>query len=89
MGVIGKKLCERHNRCWYCGVEMRGKRAGQSHPFRRTRDHLIPTSRGGHDKPYNVVPSCRRCNTEKGNLYLDEYRALKGGSEHRFYGERA
>ncbi|MEC7685084.1 MAG: HNH endonuclease, partial [Pseudomonadota bacterium] len=30
-----------------------------------SRDHVIPTSRGGSDIWTNVVTSCRRCNNRK------------------------
>lgn len=33
-------------RCHYCGVMTRTK-CGPSHPHLRTRDHVIPMSRGG------------------------------------------
>jgi len=37
-----------------------------------TRDHIIPTSRGGEDKWENVVSACRRCNQHKSNYLLEE-----------------
>ena len=37
-----------------------------------SRDHVQPTSRGGHDKWENVVAACKRCNQAKGNALLDE-----------------
>lgn len=45
--------------CLYCG----------SHGGRGelTRDHVIPTSRGGHDAWENVVTACVACNLRKGN----------------------
>jgi 5-methylcytosine-specific restriction endonuclease McrA len=44
--------------CLYCG---------ESHgPARLTRDHVIPTSRGGEDAWANVVTACSRCNSRKG-----------------------
>ncbi|KKL27829.1 hypothetical protein LCGC14_2381250, partial [marine sediment metagenome] len=37
-----------------------------------TRDHIVPTSRGGDDKWENVVAACRRCNQHKANYLLEE-----------------
>ena len=47
------------NVCMYCGQ-----------PFEATelsRDHVIPTSKGGKDRWTNCVTACRRCNNRKGN----------------------
>lgn len=50
--------------CLYCG---------KSFPERTlTRDHIVPTSRGGGDHWLNVVAACKRCNQNKGNRNLDE-----------------
>lgn len=32
-----------------------------------TMDHLIPIARGGKSDKKNCVPSCKDCNTKKGN----------------------
>ena len=37
-----------------------------------TRDHIVPTSRGGEDRWENVVAACRRCNQHKADRLLDE-----------------
>ena len=42
------------HRCLYCG--------GQFSRSELTRDHVVPTSRGGSDKWENVVAACKRCN---------------------------
>ena len=52
------------NRCLYCGQQYtRGE---------LTRDHVIPTSRGGTDKWENVVAACRRCNWAKDDRTPEE-----------------
>lgn len=51
--------------CWYCGEEA------------TTRDHVTPRSRGGTDDPENLVPACVRCNSQKRDKTLEEYRAWK------------
>jgi len=50
--------------CMYCGVEHDNKEL--------SRDHVIPTSKGGEDYWTNCVTSCRRCNNRKGNLTPEE-----------------
>ncbi len=52
------------NLCMYCGNEF-----GDS---QLTRDHVVPSSRGGRDHWDNVVAACRRCNHLKGHWLLDE-----------------
>ncbi len=44
--------------CLYCGGAFSSREL--------TRDHVIPSSRGGEDCWSNVVASCRRCNHSKG-----------------------
>ncbi len=52
-----------HDRCFYCG----SKRVDAF-------DHMQPRSRGGSNHPSNLVPVCRRCNSQKGSKTLEEYR---------------
>ena len=52
------------HRCLYCGDQ-----------FSRsdlTRDHVLPTSRGGTDRWQNVVAACKRCNWQKDNRTPEE-----------------
>ncbi|MRI57469.1 HNH endonuclease [Methylobacterium sp. DB1607] len=42
----------------------------------RTRDHVIPWSRGGKDLSNNVVAACRLCNNLRGHMPADEFREL-------------
>ncbi|WP_397368836.1 HNH endonuclease [Paenibacillus anseongensis] len=57
------------NKCFYCGEKMT-KNAGLK---QRTRDHLIPLSRGVSDYIENIVPACRSCNSFKGTKTVDEF----------------
>ena len=50
--------------CIYCGVDFPIKDL--------SRDHVIPTSRGGRDRWTNCVTACRRCNNRKGNKTPEE-----------------
>lgn len=61
---------------------------------RKTRDHVIPKSRGGGQHP-TIVPACGECNQEKGRLTIEEYRAVLGfrygyisNIEYKFPGEQ-
>ncbi len=50
--------------CLYCGKQF------PEHTL--TRDHIVPTSRGGGDHWLNVVAACKRCNQNKGNRQPEE-----------------
>ncbi len=43
--------------CHYCG--------GKFPPRVLTMDHLVPIVRGGKSTKGNLVPSCKKCNSEK------------------------
>jgi len=45
--------------CMYCGVSHVAKEL--------SRDHVVPTSRGGTDSWTNCVTACKRCNNRKAN----------------------
>lgn len=59
--------------CWYCGV--------QTNPFRDFAcDHVIPVVSGGTNDLYNLVPACRRCNSQKHAMSVEHYRIRLGGA---------
>ena len=64
-------------RCWYCGTFLT--------LATMTADHLVPVQRGGQAVLDNLVAACRACNTAKGTLSLDIFRARRGGTP--FWGE--
>jgi 5-methylcytosine-specific restriction endonuclease McrA len=39
-------------------------------------DHMMPSSRGGANSSDNLVLCCNVCNRQKGNLTVEEYKAL-------------
>lgn len=45
--------------CHHCG--------GKYPPKELTMDHLVPIVRGGKSTKGNVVPSCKKCNSERGH----------------------
>ncbi len=51
--------------CLYCGDSFSSREL--------TRDHVIPSSRGGKDRWRNVVSSCRSCNHRKGSRTPGEW----------------
>ena len=58
------------NLCTYCRTTL--ARPTSDSPFARTREHLKPKCDGGT----LTVPCCRRCNNDKGDLYLNEWIAI-------------
>src|SRR6185312_15958106 len=63
--LSNKSLFERdRNICGYCGNRFKSKEL--------TRDHVVPTSRGGEDVWTNVIAACKPCNCTKGNRMLSE-----------------
>lgn len=51
-------------RCVYCGDNRR---------INFTLDHVIPKSKGGTDTWDNLVTACKSCNSEKGDLMIEEW----------------
>ena len=50
--------------CHYCRVLVK--------PAELTMDHIVPLIRGGHSVKGNLVPACKRCNTQKRGLLPTE-----------------
>lgn len=38
-----------------------------------TLDHVTPASRGGADKPYNLVTCCKSCNSKKSDMFITDF----------------
>ncbi|GAB3282641.1 HNH endonuclease [Parahaliea aestuarii] len=70
VSTFSLSLCNRtlfrrdDHRCLYCGRQF--SRA------ELTRDHVLPTSRGGLDRWENVVAACKRCNWAKDDRTPEE-----------------
>ena len=54
--------------CQYCGRHRSQLKSGEF----LTKDHVIPTSRGGKDHWENVVTACSPCNNKKADKHLHE-----------------
>lgn len=54
--------------CQYCGRHRSELKSGEF----LTRDHIIPSARGGRDIWENVVTACSRCNNKKADSHLHE-----------------
>ena len=52
-----KNLCASGVCCYYCHTPLK--------PDEVTMDHVIPISEGGLSTKGNVVPCCKKCNSEK------------------------
>ena len=71
--VEWEELLQKHGyKCCYCGNTL----TEEEGPNKAARDHKIPVMRGGNDNISNIVPSCKSCNSSKGNMTADEYMAF-------------
>lgn len=49
--------------CLYCG----------NYSLILTGDHVQPSSEGGDNSIYNIVPACADCNSDKKSLFIGDY----------------
>ena len=59
------------SRCFYCGESLDDVRKT------RSLDHMYAKVYGGISLPFNLVPSCVKCNREKGTLTVNQYLCWK------------
>lgn len=62
--------------CFYCGLLCSPRVSDWRWllPSTATTDHMVPRCRGGSDAPRNLVTACWRCNLQKGDKTVEEYR---------------
>lgn len=61
-------------RCFYCKKQLSFKNYGILEERGAWEiDHFIPLASGGADQPYNWVPACIECNSEKRDLLPWEF----------------
>lgn len=71
-----RQLMRQRGRCAYCNkLPPQGERL--------TMEHIIPLSRGGAHSEGNITPACSRCNLEKNDRLLIEWRAGRRISRRR------
>lgn len=56
----------RNDPCSYCGRVI-------TNPGKRSREHIVPESRGGRGSWDNIVNACTNCNGNRGNTLLLEW----------------
>ena len=67
--LTNNNLFKRDKRmCMYCGDYL--------FDCERTRDHVVPVSRGGNNNWENLVTACRDCNFRKAGLTPDEFESI-------------
>lgn len=60
-------------KCYYCEREFSDPKTTTSNLVIKTRDHIIPVSRGGNNSAKNRVFACQKCNSAKGNMMPEEF----------------
>lgn len=68
------------NFCYYCKRKMPKSQL--------TMDHMYPRSTGGPTLTQNLIPSCKKCNSEKSDMTFQQYmvfRSFKSKAERKAY----
>lgn len=79
--LLHVRVHQQDHRCAYCKKRMIYESRHDSdkfnHPRRATLDHVVPLAAGGRNDAGNIVAACLECNTAKGSMTLDEFRAVR------------
>lgn len=71
------ELCDLQSwHCAYCRQNMRRAKKGRIELRTATLDHVLPISRGGRNQRSNLVAACSACNSAKGSMTGEEFRAM-------------
>lgn len=62
----------RDKTCYYCEREYGSVPKINGKPLIRSKDHIIPISKGGSNRADNILYCCVACNKMKGDLLLEE-----------------
>ncbi len=73
---IQEILASQVGRCIYCDIEFTDE-------IRPTKDHLLPVVVGGAGWALNIVMSCRRCNSRRGDIPFRTYCKLLSPSQNK------
>lgn len=68
MSRIDRLRMRTKGHCGYCGVFVPKDES--------TRDHIIPKAKGGETNAANLLLACRDCNSRKGHMDVEDFRAL-------------
>lgn len=61
------------NKCYYCEYTFGSPVSQKGVPLVKTRDHIIPASKGGNSSTFNIVFACHQCNHLKGDRLPYEF----------------
>lgn len=73
-------ISQMKGRCGYCGINVVYPKKGNTHDVGyeksiiATTDHIIPLNKGGEHIPCNMICCCFRCNSQKINRDLEDFR---------------
>lgn len=67
------ELPNHETNCYYCEVRYGTINKRTNKPLVKTRDHIVPVSRGGVYHNKNIILCCDKCNTFKGNTFLVDF----------------
>lgn len=74
---IKARLWEKQRgRCFYCGIDTNPFNGKATRLYTTSIDHKIPKNRGGSHEYENLAIACMRCNSQKNNKTIDEYRVF-------------
>lgn len=56
-------------KCCYCNRKLNAR-------FKKTKEHIIPRSKGGTDDKFNIAYACFDCNNMRGNMDLVDFKSI-------------